>query len=561
MADLPVQSTAALPARSPAQSGDSGVPGAHFLRGAAGMPVVRQLGLLFAIAGSVAMAIVGVLWMQSPDYRPITGISTAQQAGAVAGLLDSNGLPHKVDNRSGVILVPQDRYHEARMILAGANQLDGQQSGYELLDAEQGFGVSQFMELARHRRSVEGELARSIMSLDGVQSARVLLAVPKSTTFLKDRRKPTASVTVRLLPGHALGEPQIRGIAFLVAASVPELKAEDVAVVDQTGRLLSLRDPDASMEQSERQLSYIARVESQLQDKINRLIAPIVGTERFGAQVTAELDFTRTEQAEELYNPDQTVVRSEQSLNEENVGTDTARGVPGTLSNQPPVTPTSAETAEAGGAVQQRRSRSEVTRNYEVDRTLSYTQQHVGTIRRLAVSVIVDDMPKVSAETGEVTAAPWTEEELAQLTASVKAAIGYSESRGDSVSVVNRTFFNPALEVPEAPAFWTEAWFLDLMKQILVGALLLFLAIGILRPLYRNLSQAGAAVVERNNLALAEMARSQDPNRLAMPGAGGGLLTSGGGGYASKMDTVRGLVEEDPGRVAQVVKHWVTSDE
>lgn len=560
MADLPVQSTGALATRASATDDDASLPGVHFLRGAAGMPVVRQLGLLFAIAGSVAVAIVAVLWMQSPDYRPLTGVTTAQQASSVAGLLDSNGLPHKVDNRSGMILVPQDRYHEARMILAGANQLDGQQMGYELLDAEQGFGVSQFMELARHRRSVEGELARSISSLDGVESARVLLAVPKSTTFLKDRRKPTASVTVRLVSGYSLSDQQIRGISFLVSAAVPELNSEDVAVVDQSGRLLSIKDQDEALERSERQLRYIARVEAQLQDKIGRLLAPIVGGDRFGAQVNADMDFTRSEQAEEVFNPAPTALRSEQTLNEENLGEPMARGVPGTLSNQPPQTQPGTD-AEADAEVQQRRSRSEATRNFEIDRTLSYTQNNVGVIRRLTISVIVDDLPKVDAESGTVTSVAWTPEDLAQLAESVKAAVGYTESRGDSVSVVNRAFFNPAVEVPEAPPFWTENWFLDLLKQILVGALLLFLAIGILRPLYRNLSQAGAAVVERNNVALAEMARSQDPHRLAVQGAGGGLLSSGAGGYASKMDAVRGLVEEDPGRVAQVVKHWVTSDE
>lgn len=538
------------------------IPGADFLRGAAGMPVVRQLALLIAIAGSVAIGLVAVLWMQSPDFRPLSGINSVQQAGEVASLLDSNGITHRVDERTGLILVPQEQFHQARMMLAGAGQLDTGPAGYELLDQDQGFGVSQFMELARHRRSVEGELARSIGSLDAVMSARVLLATPKSTTFIRDRRKPSASVSVRLSPGLSLTDSQIRGITNLVAAAVPELAADDVAVVDQSGKLLSISGEDMELDASERQLAYIAKVERQLQSKVSGLLQPILGSERFGVQVTADVDFTRSEQAEELYNPNQSSVRSEHNRQEQNFTESGAEGVPGALTNQPPETERT-EVITDGGGVTPQMSRSESTRNYEIDRTIAYTQRAVGAVSRLTVSVVVDNLPAVDAESGETTTTPWTEEDLTQLTESIKSAVGYLEARGDQVSVVNRAFFTPAVEPLEEPPFWAEPWFMDLLKQGTVGLLILILGFGLLRPLFKNLSQAGAAVQEQNSLALAQLAQAQD---LGMPidpdrPAAGVLLPAGTGGYEQKVEAVRGLVADDPGRVAQVVKHWVSNDE
>lgn len=552
MADLSAQN-------APAAAGVA-LPGVDFLRGAAGMPAVRQIVLLFALAGSVALAVAAVLWMRSPDYRPVTAITSAFQANDVAKVLEEEGIEHKVDERSGMILVPQERLYEARMKLAGAGGVDGRQLGYELLDQDQGFGVSQFMELARHRRSIEGELARSIATINAVQSARVLLGTPKATTFLRDRRVPTASVTVRLTPGQSLTGDQVRGITNLVAGAVPELMPEHVAVVDQSGKLLSADAEDESLERSEHQLQYVARIEHQLQEKLRNILLPTVGPNRFTAEVTADVDFTRSEQAAELYDPKPEAVRSEQLVSEQNVDEARSGGVPGALSNQPPETQ-----PQQGGAVEDqkptaRRSRNETTRNYEMDRTVSYTKNGLGTLNRLAVSVVVDNLPDAGGSASEGTSRPWTDEELTRLTTMVKNAVGFDEARGDTVSVVNSPFFNPAPEPVESPPFWTQSWFFELIKQALGALVLLGLVFGLLRPLFRNLSSAGAAVKEQQRLARitqADHARGQVPG-LAAQGAGGYLPA---GGYGNRVDTVRGLVEEDPGRVAQVVKHWVSSDE
>lgn len=559
MAELPAQKSAALPTGSGTALN---LPGIDFLRGAAGMPAVRQMMLVFALAGSVALAVAAVLWMQSPDYRPVTAIESAWQANEIAKVLETSGIEHKVDQRSGMILVPKEDVYEARMKLAGAGSVDGRQLGYELLDQEQGFGVSQFMELARHRRSVEGELARSIATINAVQSARVLLATPKSTTFLRDQREPTASVTVRLAPGQTLTRNQVRGITNLVAGAVPELKPDNVAVVDQTGKLLSETVEDEGLEQTERQLQYVARIESQLQEKIRNILLPTVGPGRFSAEVTADIDFTRSEQAAEVFDAEPRAVRSEQLLAEENVGEVSPGGVPGALTNQPPETrPAQGQPMDGQGEPPVRRSRSETVRNYEMDRTLSYVQNGVGGIERLTVSVVVDDLVAVDPETGEQVSQPWSEEELARLTTLVRSAVGFNEARGDLVSVVNSPFYHAAPEPIAAPPFWTQPWFFELVKQVLGALVLLALAFGLLRPLFRNLSNAGAAVKEQQRLAALQAQAAAVPGLPpAQPGSAYPAAV-GPYGYGHKVEAVRGLVEEDPGRVAQVVKHWVSSNE
>ena len=557
MAELPLDD------RVPGSTGVA-LPGGDFLRAASGLPLVRQLVLLFAIAGSVALAVVAVLWMRTPDYRPVTAITSAHQANEIVDVLTTEGIPHRIDDRSGMVLVPQNSLYEARMKLAGAGSVDGRQLGYELLDTDQGFGVSQFMELARHRRSVEGELARSIATVNAVQSARVLLATPKSTTFLRDRRRPTASVTVKLVAGQALTAGQVKGITNLVAGAVPELTPENVAVVDQSGKLLSSSDEDESLEQSERQLKYVARIEKQLQEKIGNILLPTVGPNRFSAEVSAEVDFTRSEEAEELYNPDLPALRSEALVDEDHRGEPATQGVPGTLTNQPPDTQPAPDGAEADAAPVNRRSRSQSTRNYELDRTVSYTQHSVGSVTRVTVSVVVDDLSSVNPETGAIESKPWAEEELARLTTLVKNSVGYNAARGDMVTVVNSPFFSAPVEVAESAPFWTESWFFELLKLVLGGLVLLALALGFLRPLFRNLSQAGAVVEEQQRLARLEARAAAEAGQgaglPALAGAGTGAL-AGGIGHAGKVETVRGLVEQDPGRVAQVVKHWVSNDE
>jgi flagellar M-ring protein FliF len=559
VADLPVVANQSGGAFS---SGSPVVPGSDFLKGVLGMPVVRQMTLLIALAASVVLALFAFMWMQTPDYRPMGGSLTPDAMNDAVAALDGRQIDYRIDQNTGLLLVKADQIYSARMALAGDEVLEGSQLGYELLDKEQSFGVSQFMEIARHRRSVEGELARSISTITSVQQARVLLATPKSTTFLRDRRKPSASVTVTLKAGRKLTSDQVRGITNLVAAAVPELASKDVVVVDQTGAFLSDGAEDGALRQSERDLSLVRSIEDDLHNKIANILTPWVGSGRFTAEVNAAIDFTRSEQTNELYNPDLIALRSEDRFEEQNVGTSTTvGGVPGTLTNQPPVL---GEVAEATNSAEDQKKSSTVrsTRNYEVDRTISHTRHQVGKLQRLSVTVVVDDLVSIDAETSEPVSVAWSVEELEKLEQAVQTAIGFRADRGDTVSVVNRAFYREPQSIIEPTPFWAESWFSDVLKQVLGGIAIILVVFGLLRPMFKNLSQAGELVREQQSLAIADMTQMREAAlQEAVPGLPTQISLNPDESSANRMETVRNLISEDPNRVAQVVKHWVSEDE
>ena len=542
------------------------VPGSDFLKGALGMPVMRQILLVLAIAAAVAVALFSGLWMQEPDYRPIGGAMTPAETSEVVTALDDGQIAYRLDQRSGMVLVPAEEIYTVRMLLADAEILDGRQLGYELLDKEQGFGESQFMEIAKHRRSVEGELAKSITTITSVLQARVLLATPKTTSFLRDRRKPSASVTVTLKPGRTLSSQQAMGIANLVAASVPELDHKDVVIIDQSGAMLSKGMEDNDLARSEQDLKLTRRVEDTLHSKVANILVPWVGNERFTAEVSATLDFTRSEETAELFNPELAALRSEQRSEQEDVGVENANGgVPGTLSNQPPefVAQNNGEELEGQNNENTRRSSSvNSTRNYEIDRTINHTKHQVGRLQRLSVAVVVDDRPIADAESGEITLQPWEEADLEQLTLAVQSAVGFRAERGDTVSVVNRSFYREPAELIVPTPFWAETWFADIVKQVLGGLAILIVVLFLIRPLYKNLSEAGEMVREQQSMAIADLTQLREASlQEAVPGLPAAISFDENDSKSQKMETVRNLIGEDPERVAQVVKHWVGEQE
>ena len=333
-------------------------------------------------------------------------------------------------------------------------------------------------------------------------------------------------------------------------------------MVDQSGSLLSDNQADPALKQSEKDLALARQVEDGLHEKVANILTPWVGAGRFTAEVSATLDFTRSTEAEELYNPDLVALRSEQRLEQERVGgNEILGGVPGTLTNQPPAF-NEVDDAAPQQADANRSSTVESTRNYEVDRTLSYTQHQVGQLRRLSVAVIVDDKPGVDAETGEATLTPWSEEEIQQLVQAVQSAVGFRADRGDMVSVVNRQFYRPPVEEYVEPPFWSQPWFADLLKQGLGGLALIVIVFGLIRPLFKNLSQAGELVREQQSMAIADLTQAREAAlEEAVTGIPAAITTGPHDTAVEKMETVRNLIEDDPARVAQVVKHWVSEEE
>ncbi|SFM16962.1 flagellar basal-body MS-ring/collar protein FliF [Marinobacter zhejiangensis] len=532
------------------------------------LALFRQIGLMVGLAASVALGVAVVLWAQEPNYQPVIGDMSGYNPQDVTSILDQNNIQYRMDPRSGALLVASDEVYNARLKLAAEGVTDDRTIGFELLDQERGLGTSQFMETVSFRRGLEGELARTISSMRNVRSARVHLAIPKQSVFVRDARTPTASVFLEVFAGRRLEREQINAIVNLVAGSIPELDKDNVTVVDQSGNLLTGRSEDTGRQQMQDQYEYNARVEERLTRRVASIVDPIVGDGRFRAEVTADLDFSSVEQAEELFNPDQQAVRSERELTEQRAS-GFMGGVPGALSNQPPGAASVPEQAAAGDGEDAQPApvnvRSESTRNYEMDRSVSYVRQEQGRIKRLTVAVAVDDMKVMDPETGAISYQPWPEQELQRLTMLIRDAVGYSAVRGDSVTVMNTAFAPQQAVEFEAPAFWEQPWFWNLLKPVLAGLAILVLLLVLLRPTLKSLSEAGRS--ERgagledgsyddtqglgSDAALRDALTSQD--ELLLPGAMDG--------YDRQLNALKGLITEDPARVAQVMRQWVNVDD
>jgi flagellar M-ring protein FliF len=533
---------------------------------------LRQLAVMVGIAASVALGVAVVLWSQSPSYAPLYGNLAEKDASQVIEALQQAGAEYKVDEATGMVMVPAGKLKELRMQLAGQGLPNSVGMGFELLQQDTGFGTSQLVEKARYQQALQGELARSIATIGAVDSARVHLAIPKQSVFVRKRKPPSASVAVRLHNGRTLEDSQVEAIVHLVASSVPELEPGRVTVVDHKGRLLSGDPESREMKLSATQFEHTRRLETLYRERIEDLLAPIVGRDKIRAQVTADVDFTVTEQTQERYNPEQAVLRSEQ-LNEEQSRGAGAGGIPGALSNQPPPAAQAPEVAggegEYGAGAGVLNSSRQSTRNYEVDRVVSHTRMSPVALRRLSVAVVVDDIRSVDAE-GNVATRERTPEEIERLTALVREAIGFDGERGDTVRVMNSSFLSPepVADLPEVP-IWEQGWFLDIIKQ--VGGLLLVLVLifVVLRPTMKRLTASHAGLPTETAGDTGE-ARVEGPigeggqvageESLLLGADGEPIKLPGGGKYENIMDAARQLVDEDPKRVAQLVKTWVNEE-
>ncbi|MGB1478002.1 flagellar basal-body MS-ring/collar protein FliF [Marinobacter salsuginis] len=567
MASVPAESNASnMPA---AREGDAPESRSDLFMGFNRLNLLRQIGLMVGLAASVALGLAVVLWAQEPNYQPVVGDLSSYNPQDVTSILDNSGIDYKMDPRTGALLVPSEQVYDARLKLAAEGVTDRQTMGYELLDQERGLGTSQFMETISYRRGLEGELARTVASMRGVRNARVHLAIPERSVFVRDARDPSASVFLEVFAGRRPEQEQINAIVNLVAGSVPMMSKEHVTVVDQNGNLLTGKESQSTADQMADQYEYTAKVEERLTRRVASLIAPIVGDGRYRAEVSADLDFSSVEQAEELFNPEQQAVRSERELTEQRAA-GAQGGIPGALANQPPADATVPEQAAGAdgeeAAPQPVNVRRESTRNYEMDRTVSYRRQELGRVKRVTVALAVDDMKVVDPQTGEVSYEPWPEQELQRLSMLVRDAVGYSAARGDSVTVMNTAFAPEEAVEFEAPAFWEQPWFWDLMKQVLAGLVILVLVLGLLRPTLKSLSGGGQR--ERGldsgsggGYGGLDDIEGGDELRKAMSAQDDLLLPGATDGYDRQLNALKGLIAEDPARVAQVMRQWVNVDD
>jgi flagellar M-ring protein FliF len=526
-----------------------------------GMPNQQKLGLIVAVAATVALLAGLFLWGQTPDYRVLYANLSEQDGGAVIEALQQQNISYKF-SEGGTLMVPADKVHEIRLQMAAKGLPKGGTVGFELME-NQKFGTSQFLEQVNYQRALEGELARSVETLASVASARVHLAIPKQSVFVKEQQKPSASVVLALYAGRTLDAGQVNAIVHLISSSVPNMPAQAVTVVDQTGTLLSsARDGGAEQVMDATQLKYVRQIEHDYVKRIEDILIPITGPQNVRAQVTASLDFSQIEQTAETFKPNQppnqAAVRSLQTLETLN-GTTGTGGVPGALSNQPPipatapiVNPASAVVATGGGNSS---THKELTTNYEVDRTIQHTKLPEGNIKRLSIAVVVNN-PSTTDKDGKVTSRPYTAAEQAQISALIKDTVGFDAKRGDSLNLLNTAFNEKQEVIPETP-IWKQpdniAMVKDLFKYLVIAGGIAFLLFGIIKPAFKTIITQSAAQ------EASAAAYSQAPHS---PGGATGQYAAqqATNSYEDNLQLAKQLAKDDPKIVATVVKEWVNKE-
>ena len=537
----------------------------------------RLFALLAGVAGLIAVIVGLLLWSRTPDYRVLFSNLADRDAGAVVQALQQMNVPYKFSEGGGIIYVPSDKVHDVRLRLASQGLPRGGVVGFELLE-NQKFGLTQFQEQVNYQRALEGELSRSVQSLSAVESARVHLAIPKPSVFLREQQKPSASVLLTLYPGRTLSREQIAGITHLVSSSVPDLPVTAVSVIDQHGNLLSADLNRKSYgELDEQQLAYRHQLEASYIKRIVDILEPVVGPGNVRAQVTADIDFSESEATDEIYrpnqNPGEAAIRSQQTQEsvtgpqQQPQQTAAAGGVPGALSNQPapaataPITNPPETQAEAQANVSTHR---ESVTNYEVDRTVRHTRTPTGSIKRLSAAVVVnyrrvvDQAAAANADSAEAEAVPagrfepLAADELAKIEALVREAMGYNASRGDSLNVANVPFTvpdTPASAPDKEPPYWKQPQFIELAKDIgknlLIGAIALIVLFGFVRPLLRRASRP-----EPVHEALPDARPAKAP-----------ALAVADYDYEDRLEATRNMARKDPKMVASGVRNWVTQNE
>ena len=532
------------------------------------LPMQQKLLSIIALSMVTAIVVAGWTWTRAPTFAVLFTNISERDGGNIIAALQQMNVPFKFPESGGAILVPQQQVHELRMRLASQGLPKGGLVGFELMETQK-LGMSQFIEQINFQRALEGELSRSIQSLAAVQGARVHLAIPKQTGFMRDEQKPSASVVLNIHPGRNLDPNQVAGIAHMVASSVPHLPAANVSVIDQSGNLLSAEKAGGrSAGLDATQLKYVQEIESSTVRRIETILAPLLGTGNFRAQVTADVDFSQSEQVAETYKPNpapETSIRSQQ-VSENAGGSPQAAGVPGALSNQPPVPatapltappapgtpgapgvpaaaatapPTATTTAAAASAAAQ--GRRDATTNYELDKTIRHVRQPVGAIKRLSVAVVLNHRKEV-AQDGKATFKPLTTREMAQINDLVKEAMGYNKDRGDTLNVQNSAFATgDKVEAPETP-FWKNptliGWVLEGLKYLIFAGLAGYLFFGVVKPFLRKLMERAAQIP-----AMREEAA------YAAPG--------GATNYDQKVQAARDMARQEPKIVAGVIKDWV----
>jgi flagellar M-ring protein FliF len=533
------------------------------------LPASRKMGLAAALAASIALIVGLLLWSSTPEYKVLFSNLSEKDAGTITTTLQQMNAPYKTE-AGGTLLVPADQVYDLRFKLAAQGLPKGGAVGFELMDSPS-LGMTQFQEQVAFQRGMEGELARTVQALSPVESARVHLAIPKPSVFIRDKQQPSASVLVNLHPGRTLDPGQVQSIVHLVSSSVPELSPNNVTVVDQAGNLLTNKADNASaLGLNSNQLDYVRLIERNYAQSIEAIVSPIVGDGNVKAEVRADLDFSVSEATSESYRPNPTpdaqAVRSLQTVEDINRAGNQAQGVPGALTNQPPGPATAPLNAPAGanagpntGAGQgegSSSSRKENTTNFELDKTIRHTKEPLGRIKRLSVAVVINYKSGALDENGVATKpVPLPPAELEQINNLVKESMGYSQQRGDTVNVVNAAFTES--KVDQDIPLWKDpdnvSMAKSLLKNLLIFGLAFYLVFGVLRPILRDMVKPPAPATPGEGEA-------GEGGVAGQAGEAGGHAATPADTYAEILTKVREFSKADPKVTADIVKEWMVKE-
>jgi flagellar M-ring protein FliF len=524
------------------------------------VPVKAMVMLTLGVAALAAVIAALAMWSKSGDYRVLYANLSDKDGGAVLSQLSQMNVPYKYADGGSAILVPAEKVHDVRLKLAQAGLPKGSTTGFELLDNAR-FGQTQFQERMTWQRALEGELVRSISALAAVESARVHLALPQQNGFFREQQKPSASVLVQLHPGRVLERGQVAGIVHLVSSSVPELSPKAVSVLDSSGTLLSGAGGDNPANGLDaQQLQYVQQIEANYVKRVIDIIEPIVGRDNVRATVTAEVDFAQSEATDELFKPNQgrdatAAVRSQQLSESNNGASTTPSGVPGALSNQPPVPATapltgaSAPLQAAGGGANNATMRRDNVVNYELDKTVRVTRNASGTVKRLNAAVVVNHRVVTDAK-GKTTSTPLSSDEVEKLTALVHESIGFNKERGDSVKLINAPFRTEALPKIDSVPAWQQPWLIDLVRAAAVPAALVLVALLVVAGVIKPALKAAAGPTMGRQL---DAVVSDTPS---LPGPATPLALNAPASD-KQLNDARELAKQNPAAVAHIVRDWV----
>jgi len=515
--------------------------------------------LMVGFAAAIAVGVGVWLWSATPDYRVLYSNLSDRDGGAVVASLSQLNVPYKIADGGGAILVPAAQVHDVRLRLASQGLPRGGNVGFELVD-NQKFGATQFQEQINYQRGLEGELARTIQTLSAVAAARVHLAIPKPSVFVREQQQPTASVVVTLHSGRELDRAQVNGIVHLIASSVPELTVDNVSVLDQNGSLLSRRRDANDNGLDPSQLSYVKQLEQQTNQRIIDILEPILGRNNARVQVTADVDFSRSEAVAETFHPNTdpkaAALRTQQTSQSTTQAGAGAQGVPGALSNQPPPggqlnLDGKAGQPNAAAPSAPVNARKDESIAYEVDKKIEHTKAPVGGVRRMTAAVVVN-YRKQTEKDGKSTQAALSEKEMEQITALVREAMGFNKERGDSLNVVNAPFNEPERQAVAEVPLWKQPDNIqmakDAVRYLVFAAVIAYLFFGVIRPMWR---QASAMQPTMELLPQAVTVNAPASSATAPPPAQN----------TDALERARKIAREDPKIVATVVKSWVTKDE